>query len=133
MNPSRRYMATALGITGSTVSRRIFRYPIAAGLRDHGFRQRASHASAAKLRTKIKPLHLADFRVQFVQRDTTSQLAAILRQQQPAGRRGVIPGKPGKFLIETLKAQTEAERLRVLEKKLTGLINLAQAIPPASG
>ncbi len=119
-------MATAFGITGSTVSSRIFRQPDAAGFGNHRFRQNASQAPAAKLRAEIEPLHFADSRLQSMQRHATCQLAPIRREQQPAVGRSVISGEAGEFLVETLKAQTEAERLCVLQKEFAGLFNLGR-------
>lgn len=95
---------------------------------DQGFRQRAPCASTAKLWTKIEALHLANSRFQFVQRHTACQCAAIFRDQQPAFRRRIISRKAGKFLIETLKAQAEAERVCILEEKLACLSDLGRRL-----
>jgi hypothetical protein len=61
-----------------------------------------------------------------MQRHTTCKLAPIRREQQPPVGRSVISGEAGELLIETLKAQTEAERLCVLEKKFASLFNLGR-------
>jgi hypothetical protein len=61
-----------------------------------------------------------------MQRDATGQLVSIPGQQKTSVGRGVISGQSGEFLVETLKAQTEAEGLCVLEKKLAGLFNLCR-------
>ena len=59
-----------------------------------------------------------------MQRDATRQLSSIFGQQKTPVGRSVVTGKSGQFLVETLKAQTETERLRVLEKKFAGLFDL---------
>ena len=63
-----------------------------------------------------------------MQRDATRQLISILRQQQPAVRRGIISRKPGELFVEALKAETEAKRLRILEEEPTRLGHLGRRI-----
>ena len=121
-------MATAFGITGSTVSRRIFRYPIVRASAITASASARPDPPATKLRAKIEALHLADSGFEFVQRDATRQFASVFSQQQAAVRRGVISRKARKFLVETLKAQAEAERFSILEKKLTSLSHLGRRL-----
>lgn len=59
-----------------------------------------------------------------MQRNAAYRFAINFREEQPASRRRVIARKRGEFAIEVLKAQTEAERLCVLEKEFAGLRNL---------
>ena len=61
-----------------------------------------------------------------MQRNTTRQLTPVLGNQQPAIGRSIVSGKAGEFLLEALKAQAEAERFSVLEKKLTRLRDLGR-------
>ena len=71
---------------------------------------------AAKFRAQVQTLHLADAVFKFMQRNASGELAIVFGQQQPSLGRSVVAGKSGQFLIEILKAQAEAQGLRVLEK-----------------
>jgi hypothetical protein len=44
-----------------------------------------------------------------VERDATSKLPFVFGQQEAAGRRRVVSGKPGEFVVEVLKAKAKAE------------------------
>jgi hypothetical protein len=59
-----------------------------------------------------------------VKRDTTRQLAFVLRQQQPPFRMSVVTGQAGDFLVEILKTQAEAEGLRVFEEEFASQSDL---------
>jgi hypothetical protein len=59
-----------------------------------------------------------------VQSDTPCQLAFIFRQQEPPIRWGVVARKLRQFLLKTLKAEIDAERLRILQKEFTRLGDL---------
>ncbi len=59
-----------------------------------------------------------------MQGDATGQLAPVLRYKKPPVGRGIVTRKACQFLIEALKAQTEAERLCIFEKKFAGLFDL---------
>src|SRR4029077_11731811 len=115
-----------MGHTGLTAVEPPFPVSERPSLRDHGFGQSASHTPAAKLRAKIKTLHLANSGFQFMQSHATGLLTLVFSQQQPAIRRGVVSRKSRKFLVEALKAQAEAERFSILAKKFTHLSNLAR-------
>jgi hypothetical protein len=76
------------------------------------------------LRTEIESFNLTDYRLQQVQRNAAGQLVPILSQQKAPVGRSIISGETDEFLVEALKAQTEAERLCVLKKKFACLFNL---------
>src|SRR5271168_555979 len=87
------------------------------GLGDDALRQRAPQPLAAKLWTQKKPLHFANARVQLMQRNAACELTVTLYEQQAALWWSVVAGESGKFLVEVLKAEAEAQGLRVLEKQ----------------
>ena len=91
---------------------------------DDPIRERASQAFSAKLRTQIETLHLTAVAVEFVERNASCELAFILSEQQASSRRRVVAGEVGEFLIEILKAQTEAERLCIFQEKFASLGDL---------
>jgi hypothetical protein len=51
-----------------------------------------------------------------MERNAAGELAFIFHQQQAALRRSVVTRKSGKFLVEVLKAEAEAQGLRVLQE-----------------
>ncbi|PYV47669.1 MAG: hypothetical protein DMG92_15800, partial [Acidobacteria bacterium] len=68
--------------------------------------------------------HFADLGAKFVQGNTACGVALMRGEQQTAVGRGIVSGERCEFLVETLKAEAEAERLSVFEKELAGLGNL---------
>jgi len=63
-----------------------------------------------------------------MQRDAACQLASIFCYEKPAAGWGVVSGEACEFLIEILKAQTEAERFSILDEKFTGPFNLLRRL-----
>ena len=51
-----------------------------------------------------------------MQRDAANELIVVFREQQAARRRSIVTRQFCEFLVEVLKAQTEAKGLRILEK-----------------
>src|ERR1700686_1782681 len=84
----------------------------------------AAQSFAAKLRTQVEALHLADLRFERVQGDAARELVFVGGEQKPAFGRSVGPGETGQFFVEVLKAEAEAEGLRVLEEQFPGLRDL---------
>ncbi|SPE24501.1 hypothetical protein SBA7_1030018 [Candidatus Sulfotelmatobacter sp. SbA7] len=62
-----------------------------------------------------------------MQGHTASQLTLEFSQQKTATGRRVVAGQSCKFLIEVLKAEAEAQRLGVFEKKFAGLGDLGRS------
>jgi hypothetical protein len=53
-----------------------------------------------------------------MQSNAARRLTFIFRKQQAPFRRSILTPQSSKFLIEVLKAETEAQRLRILQKQL---------------
>ncbi len=53
---------------------------------------------------------------------------SIFGQQKAAFWRGVVAGEAGEFFVEVLKAEAEAEGLRVFEEEFAGLGDLGRRI-----
>jgi len=56
--------------------------------------------------------------------NASGQLGFILCQQKAAVGRGVVAGEAIEFLVEVLKAEAEAEGLRVFEEEFAGFGDL---------
>ena len=52
------------------------------------------------------------------------QLSVVFRQKKAAIRCGIVARKPSQFLLEVLKAEIDAERLRILQKQFADLCDL---------
>ena len=90
------------------------------------FGERAAQSFAAKLRAQVEALHFADAGLKFVQGDAACELPFVRCQQKAAFGRSVVAGKAGEFLVEVLKAEAEAEGLRVFEEEFAGLGDLGR-------
>src|ERR1700687_2581288 len=95
-----------------------------AGLCDDLVCESAAQSFAAKLRTQVEALHLADLRFERVQSDASGELVFAGCEQKPALGRSVVTGETGQFFVEVLKAKAEAEGLRVLQEEFPGLRDL---------
>jgi hypothetical protein len=59
-----------------------------------------------------------------VQGNAARELVFVVCQQKAALGRSIVAGETGEFFVEVLKAEAEAEGLRVLEEKIAGLRDL---------
>ena len=92
--------------------------------RNDGFRQYAAETLSPKCWTEVKPFHLADAILPFVQSYASRQQFSIFGQEQTPVRWSVMAGKPGKFLLKILEAEVHAQRLRVFQEKFPCLRDL---------
>lgn len=97
-----------------------------AGFGDQAVGHGAAEPLAAKLRTDVEPLHLADFGMQFMQSAAAGELDFIFHQQQTASGRRIVSGEGGEFGVEILKAEAEAQRFCVFEEEHAGLRDLGR-------
>src|SRR2546425_245096 len=86
--------------------------------------QCTSQTLAAKLRSHIQPLHLANSFTNLSQRNATCYLIVFHCQEQTSVRWRVVPRKLGQLLIEVLEAEIESEPRSVLFKEPACLLNL---------
>jgi MazG family protein len=104
------------------------RVPAGARFRDEGGGEAPPEAGAARLRTDVEALGLADVGTEGPQRRAAHRTAAVAGEQQPASRRGVVARKAGQLGLEALEAEVDAERVRVLAEQRP---DLGQILLPA--
>src|SRR5271167_2290865 len=95
-----------------------------AGFRNDAVRERTAQALATKRGTQVEALHFTDSGFEFMESNASGQLGFILCQQKAAVGRGVVAGEAIEFLVEVLKAEAEAEGLRVFEEEFAGFGDL---------
>jgi len=69
-------------------------------------------------------------RLELMQRDTSSQCAVILRQQQPSFWKSVVTWQSREFLIKALEAKVETQRVPIFQKKFASLGNVNRRLHP---
>jgi hypothetical protein len=69
-------------------------------------------------------------RLKLMQRDTSSQGAVILREQQPSFWRSVVTWQSREFLVEALEAKVETQRVPIFQKKFASLGNVNRRLRP---
>lgn len=91
---------------------------------DYPVHQHPPQSFPAKIGAHVEPLHFANFVFESAQPDAASWLAATAREKELPGGRSVRSWQGSEFLIETLKTQAEAERLRVFEEEGADLLDV---------